>query len=112
MNAIPAALLPLSDEDRRRLQGLCGEFNTKRDRLLHSVPADQLVYEAFDLDLGAILTQLVPVLLTLLSGGSPIPIVLAVIKMFVPQLIKNTELAELVVQIVAQILQAWNPRRE
>jgi hypothetical protein len=88
------------------LVDLCREFNELRDARLAACAGDssQLVYDAVDLDLGTLLAQLLPIVVSLLQGGFTLVGLLPLIKVLVSLLVKDSALAASLVAILETLL--------
>lgn len=89
-----------------QLTGLCAEFNSTRDKLLAACGGshESLVYEATDLDLGTLLVQVVPILLSMLTGGFNSTAILSVVKILLPMIVKNQSLADVLYKIIEALV--------
>lgn len=99
-------LLNVDPSLKDHLTGLCAEFNSKRDALLEACGGshDTLVYEATDLDLGTLLVQIVPILLSMLTGGFNATAILSVVKILLPMIVKNQTLADVLYKIIEALV--------
>lgn len=89
-----------------QLASLCAEFNSKRDDLLKACGGshESLVFEASDLDLGALLVQILPILLSMMNGGFDVSAILGVVKLLLPMFIKNAALADVLYKILEALI--------
>jgi hypothetical protein len=88
--------------ERDRLAELAKKFNEVRDRKLVAANGaiGELVFEAVDLDLGAILVQVLPLVFQLFTGGFNAVVVLGIIKTVLALLVKDSELSAIVYQVL------------
>ena len=96
----------LAQSERNELTELCRLYNDKVAEKLAACGGDvrHLVYEAVDLDLAQILVQVLPVLLSLFTGGFSLPIILGLAKTLVGLLVKDQDLANVILQIIEVLI--------
>jgi hypothetical protein len=100
MNAM--TMVAVADQNEMRI--LLARFDAEKQKLIKAVGADGVVWDVVDLDLGGVLAQLLPALLAMLKGGSPIGIVLLVVEFALSQVFKDSTLIDIVKQIITLIL--------
>lgn len=99
---VAALFAGVNPVERDRLSALCQQFNKTRDEKLAAFSGDHssLVYEALDLDLGQLLVQILPIVLSLFTSGMSITLILGLAKTIIGFLVKDSELAALLYQII------------
>ena len=93
------------DRDKQEeLLSLCRQYNQLKDAKLKTCAATDLVYDALDIDLVSILVQVLPIVLSLFTGGMSLPAILGLVKVVIGLFVKDADLAKILNQILETLL--------